>query len=81
MLYYRLYKIMKKKLGYQASAFIPLDYGLFAIIIPMAVGSIIGLILENFGIVSQASAFLVMVSFVVTAAVYIQVCEWKDKGS
>ena len=79
MLYYRLYKKMKRNFGYDSGVFVPLDYGLFAIIIPMIVGSAIGKALQSLLGIDEAYAFLFMVLLVITAAVYIQVCEKRDQ--
>ena len=57
----------------------PLDYVLFAIIIPVRVGSILGNILQRLGIVGDGFGFLIMVLSVISAALYIQVCEKIDK--
>jgi hypothetical protein len=81
MLYYRLYKRMKQRFGYDSGAVIPLDYGLFAIIIPMIVGSIIGMFLDQLGFVGEAGALIIIVLCVAAAAIYIQICESKDKKS
>jgi uncharacterized phage infection (PIP) family protein YhgE len=79
VLYYRLYKRMKQRFGYDAGAIVPLDYGLFAIIIPMIAGSIIGLMLQKFGIIGESIALFILVISVTAAAIYIQVCEKNDK--
>lgn len=81
MLYYRIYKRMRQRLGEKATVFITLDYGLFAIIIPMVAGSIFGVVLERFGIVSEENAFFIMIFFVAFAIIYIEICERYDKGS
>jgi uncharacterized phage infection (PIP) family protein YhgE len=80
MLYYRLYKRMKQRFGYDAGAIVPLDYGLFAILIPMIVGSIVGLMLQSFDIIGESIALFILVISVTAAAIYIQVCERADKG-
>lgn len=80
MLYYRIYKRMKQRSAYQPSAFISIHYGLFAIIIPMIAGTILGMLLERIGITSEPAGFLIMVSFVAAGAIYIHACEWFDKG-
>jgi uncharacterized membrane protein YeaQ/YmgE (transglycosylase-associated protein family) len=69
MLYFHPYKRMKQRLGFDAGAAVPLDYGLFAIMIPMIVGSIIGLMLQKFGLIGESFAFFIMVISVIAAAV------------
>lgn len=61
VLYYRVYKRMKQRSAYQPSAFVSLHYALFAIIIPMIGGSVLGMVLERIGIASDPSAFYIMV--------------------
>lgn len=80
MFYYRLYKRMKQRFANKATVFITLDYGLFAIIIPMVGGSILGMVLERIGLINQEFAFYIMVLSVAAAIIYIQVCELYDKG-
>lgn len=79
MLYYRVYKRMKQRSAYQPSAFVSLHYALFAIIIPIIAGSILGMLLERIGIASKPSDSYIMVSSVAAGAIYIHACEWFDK--
>lgn len=79
MLYYRMYKRMKQKSGYEPSAFISIHFGLFAIIIPMVVGSLVGMVLEKIGVVNEDFGFFIMMLFVASGFIYIYICELKEK--
>lgn len=79
MPYYKIYKRMKQRSAYQPSAFVSLHYALFAIIIPMIAGSVLGIMLKRIGIASDPSAFYIMVSSVAVGVIYIHAAEWLDK--
>lgn len=79
MLYYRLYKRMKRNFGVVSGVSPSLDYVTFVVLIPVAAGSAVVGLVRTYVSSSDGLSFLILMLSMAFAAVYIHLCEKHDK--
>jgi hypothetical protein len=79
MLYYRLYKRMKRNFYFNSPTSRSLDYVTFLLIIPIAVGVFVSNLFYAHVWTNDEVASVIILLPVGIAAVYIHLCEKRDK--
>jgi uncharacterized membrane protein (DUF485 family) len=79
MLYYRLYKRMKRNFGFVSGVSPSLDYITFVVLIPIAVGFVIAKLVQEHVSSSEGLGYVILMLSMGSAAVYIHLCEKNDK--
>jgi hypothetical protein len=79
MLYYRLYKRMKRNFGFHSAITMSLDYVTFVVLIPTGVGFAVSRVLETFFGLSETLSYFSIFVWMAVAALYIHLCSRRDK--
>jgi uncharacterized membrane protein (DUF485 family) len=79
MLYYRLYKKMKKNFHFHSAITRSLDYVTFVVLIPISLGALLSDLFLTYFWKSDEMGVLITLLPMVIAALYIHLCEKHDK--